>query len=929
MSDLQDLPEIENREQQAFVKFFKALDSPEENTIRLFEREANGSVFYTFHGDDAHYVAKHVYKTTSVIQYWYGDHTTGLPTTKLSNKAAESFLRDLLLNKHMRIEIWKFSQNEWQMVRRASPGNLQDVEDFLFSSTHMTSAPVVLAVKYHVSNDTKIVGVAFADTTIRQMGVSQFIDNELYSNLESLIIQLGVKECLLLASGHGGAEERDLEGHKIRGILERCNVIATERKKSDYDSKHIAQDLNRLLEGDVSVEALPEFEMKNAMASCACMIRYLRLLEDEENYSKYILKHHDLSQYMRLDGPALSALNLMPTARDGSSSTTSLYGLLNKCQTAQGSRLFTQWLKQPLLNLEAICKRQDIVEAFCDNTELRQSLHEDHLKQVPDLHRLGKKFQKGNATLQDVIRIYQVVIHLPAMLQCLQTQVPDTFKIAHLIHDTYTSKIAVCAEELSKLEDLVVTTIDLEAVDNHEYIIKAEYNEELQELHQQLAALMTQMESEYTRVGNKLNLDMEKKLKLEKHSSYGNCLRVAGRSESGKIRNKSEFIELSTQKSGTFFTTTKLRNLSEQHRDLSAQYEIKQRGMVKEIIAIVATYCPSLEALGAVLAHMDVLLSFAYVSVMAPTPYVRPTMHPCGQGDVVLTEARHPCLEMQDYVTFIPNDVEMKRDTSEFQIVTGPNMGGKSTYIRQVGVIALMAQIGCFVPCTTATLCIFDSILARVGAGDSQLKGVSTFMAEMLETSVILKAASRNSLVIIDELGRGTSTYDGLGLAWAISEHIATEIRAFCLFATHFHELTTLNETVSHVKNLHVAVHVGEQRDVTLLYQVNEGVGDRSFGIHVAELANFPRAVINLAKRKAHELDDEADTLRGSSKEEPQSVLGGNRLMQDMLRELAAAAQNATPDMLESEIEAIKSKYAQDIQSNAYLKQILMDVDTE
>ncbi|CEP08620.1 hypothetical protein [Parasitella parasitica] len=923
-SAIEDLPDLEKPEQQTFVKFFRALDTTEEGTIRLFEREANGSVYYTFHGDDAEYVAKNVYETTSVLKYWFGDQTTGLATTKLTNKAAESFLRDVLLNKQLRIEIWKYNKNEWQIIRKASPGNLQDVEDFLFSSTQMTSAPVVIAIKYGVSGDNKLVGVSFADTTIRQLGVSQFVDNELYSNLESLIIQLGVKECLLLS---GGREEKDIEGHKIRGILDRCNVIATERKKSDYDSKNISQDLNRLLEGDISIEALPEYEMKDAMASCACVVKYLQLLEDEENYSKYTLKHHDLSQYMRLDGPALSALNLMPTAQDGPTKSTSLYGLLNKCQTAQGSRLFAQWLKQPLLSLNDINERQDIVEAFYNDTELRQSIQEDHLKQVPDLHRLGKKFQKGNANLQDVVRIYQFVIRLPALLQCLQGQEPADPKTAKLIEKTYTAKIRDYAAQLAKLEELVVTTIDFEALENHEYIIKAEYNEELQDLHHKLAALTKQMESEHRRVGEKLNWDLEKKLKLEKHSLYGNCFRAIGRNEAGKLRNKSEYIELSTQKSGTFFTTSKLRSLSDAHKDLSNEYEDKQRGMVKEIISIVATYCPALEALGSVLAHMDVLVSFAHVSVMAPIPYVRPTMHPCGQGDVVLTQARHPCLEVQDYVTFIPNDVEMVREASEFQIITGPNMGGKSTYIRQVGVIALMAQIGCFVPCATAKLCIFDSILARVGAGDSQLKGVSTFMAEMLETSTILKAASRNSLVIIDELGRGTSTYDGLGLAWAISEHIATKIRAFCLFATHFHELTTLNETVSHVKNLHVAVHVGDKHDVTLLYQVNEGVGDRSFGIYVAELANFPQSVINLAKRKASELDDEADTLRGSSKDEPQSVIDGNKLMQQIVRELAIANQDG--EDIEAKIQSLKSKYAQDIENNSYLKQVLMDTNAE
>ena len=847
-------PELRLDDEVGFIRYFKSLPAVGDDTVRVFDR----GDFFTAHGEDANFIARTVYKTTSVVRQLGRNDASGLPSVTMTVTVFRQFLREALFKLGKRIEIFASPNGRmnWKVVKQASPGNLQDVEEDLGG---FESAPMILAVKISVkASEAPSVGVCFADASVRELGVSEFLDNDLFSNFEALLIQLGVKECLLQIDK--AEKDKDPALVKLRQIITNCGVAMSERPAGDFGTKDVEQDLARLLKDEKSTAQLPQTELKLAMGSAAALIKYLSVLQDPSNFGQYQLYQHDLTHFMKLDAAALKALNLMPGARDGSKNM-SLYGLLNHCRTAAGSRLLSQWLKQPLMSRDEIEKRLQLVEAFVNDTELRQTMQEEHLKSVPDLYRLAKRFQRNKANLEDVVRAYQVVIRLPGFLGSFEAVMDEKYKDP--IDEVYTQKLRQFSDSLGKLAEMVETTVDLDALDNHEFIIKPEFDESLRVIRKRLDKMRSDMDREFRNAADDLGQEENKKIFLENHKVHGWCMRLT-RTEAGCIRNHSKYKECSTQKNGVYFTTNTLQALRREFDQLSENYNRTQSSLVNEVITVAASYCPVLEQLAGVLAHLDVIVAFAHCSVHAPTSYVRPKIHPRGEGQTILTEARHPCMEMQDDVQFITNDVELTRDQSSFLVITGPNMGGKSTYIRQIGVVALMAQIGCFVPCTEAELTIFDAIRARVGASDSQLKGVSTFMAEMLETANILKSATKESLIIIDELGRGTSTYDGFGLAWAISEHIVKEIGCFAMFATHFHELTALADQYPQVRNLHVTAHISgasmastaDKREVTLLYKVEPGICDQSFGIHVAELVRFPDKVIRMAKRKADELED-------------------------------------------------------------------------
>ncbi|KAG7172893.1 DNA mismatch repair protein Msh2-like, partial [Homarus americanus] len=898
---------LDSANEQGFLSFYQSLPEKITTTVRVFDR----GDFYTVHGQDALLAARELFRTNSVVKL-LGSGDKKLESVVLRRLNFESFVRDLLLVKHYRVEVYKQKstcKNDWEVEYKASPGNLSQFEEVLFGvNNEQTVTTGVIAVKLATENGQRVVGVGFVDVTSRLMTVSEFSDNDTFSNLEALVVQLGPRECLV-PMGDLGPD----------GVLSRNPLLVSERKRREFNNKDAAQDLGRLLRTKgrdaAAVSARPELDRTNAVASLAAVIKYLELLGDESNFGQFSLSTYDLSQYMRLDSAAVRALHVEPIGgaetSGAANKTHTLLGLLDKCQTPVGHRLLLQWLRQPLVDINKIEERQDMVEALVSSVELRHSLGEEHLRRVPDLNRLSRKLARKAATLQDCFKFYQCVERLPNLCEAIAKY--DGPHVASLAA-VFTTPVQEVLSDLGKYQEMIETTVDMEQANQGEYVIKPDFDESLAELRETMNGLEADIQSQLRKAANDLGLDAGKSIKLESTAQLGYFFRVTLKEEQ-VLRNNRNYRMIDTNKAGVRFRNNTLQDLNDQYISAREDYNEQQKTVVEEIMNIAAGYVEVIQHLGQILGTLDCIFALASAAVSAPIPYVKPKLRERGTGVLKLDSVRHPCLELQDDVSFIPNDCHFDKDNGMFHIITGPNMGGKSTYLRSVGTAVLMAQVGSFVACEEAEISVVDSILARVGAGDCQLKGVSTFMAEMLETASILRSASNESLVIIDELGRGTSTYDGFGLAWAISEHIAKEIGSFCLFATHFHELTALADELNTVKNYHVTATTAHGA-LTLLYQVCPGPCDRSFGIHVAELANFPASVIEYAKRKAGELEDEFGDDDDSEEAE------GEKIIEEFL---AKAAALDTDILSDEELQAEVKKLKQEVQgrNNSYVSHLL------
>ncbi|CAH8593813.1 unnamed protein product [Schistosoma turkestanicum] len=865
-----------------FYSFWKSLGPKPPTTLRCFER---GEIM-TLHDSDAILVATDYYKNPSLIKrFSKGKSCLSYVTVKKQNT---DFLRHFLLKRQYRIEIYcsttKYGRdNEWSLKLKASPGNLSAVEDLLTTTSDSVEACGLSAVNIKQLNEQVHVSLAFCDTESGKFLVGEFVDSVHLANLETALVQLKTRECIVPAGlvSHTDNSRSNVTpldnaiSENVSLIFERTAILPTELKKSEFSHITKPQDLSYFLRSEKenangSLLYEKEFLLKDAISCLGAIIKFLDLHASDMNRHAFTLETFSLENHVRLDSAASRALHLLPGPND-TNKFHSVYGVLNNCRTAQGQRLLAQWLRQPLIDKSKIEERLDLVESFVEETGIRRGLHEDFLRRIPDLQRLGRRLQKVKGSgLQDVYRIYQAILRLPYAVSLLNQY---TGSKKPTVYECLITPLQEAMDNFTLFKDLVESNIDLDYVNQrNEFIIRADKDPLLQEIKNKLDNLEESIRDEFRRCAKKLNLEQSKSIKLESNELHGYFMRVTLKDEKC-LREFKTFEILDTQKGGVRFRNDKMTSLNETYADVKQEYNRLQEVVVHQVVCAAATYLEPINQLNATTALLDVIVSLAIAAVSsAGLPYIRPKILSEDCGRIILKEARHPCLEMQDRVSVIPNDVHLERGKQIFLTITGPNMGGKSTYIHSVAVIVAMAQIGSFVPCSYAEIMPVDAIMARVGAADYQCRGVSTFLAEMLETSAVLRSVTSNSLVIIDELGRGTSTYDGFGLAWAVASFLASpEVGCFSLFATHFHELTSLAYHMpKRVANLRVLCDVSINEEisenkesaakVTMLYKVEPGVCSRSYGLDVARLAGLPKEVIKQAEYQASK-DEELESI--------------------------------------------------------------------
>jgi DNA mismatch repair protein MutS len=596
--------------------------------------------------------------------------------------------------------------------------------------------------------------------------------------------------------------------------------------------------------GTITLEGFGLDDLPRAVQAAGAIVQYVR--ENLKSALAHItgISTYNLSDHMLLDPDSVRNLEIFRTVREGDRSAT-LFGVLNRTGTGMGARELRRWLERPLLDKAGIDERLDAVEALASDSRLRDGMIES-IRKLPDLERLLGRLGVGKAGARDLVGLKYVLNRLPQIREHLAGR-----------EEVFLSAAAAELVDFSDLAGKIGTALvdDPPLALKEGGIIRDGYSDELDELRsvsrggKEWIAEMETRERARTGIGS---------LKVRYNRVFGYFIEVT----KANLENVPEdYQRKQTLVNAERFVTPELKEYESKVLGAEERIAELEYNLFLELREGVQAETGRLLGLSAALARLDAILSLARVAV--DNDYRRPTVS--DGSEIKIIGGRHPVMEaFLEPGAFVPNDTELNMETHQILIITGPNMAGKSTYLRQIAQIAVLAQIGSFVPAEEAEIGLVDRIFTRVGASDSLIRGQSTFLVEMNETANLLHNATPRSLLILDEIGRGTSTFDGLSIAWSVAEYIHNNprISAKTVFATHYHELTDLARILPRVKNLNVAVREWGEK-IVFLRKIVRGGSDRSYGIHVAQLAGLPAEVIARAKEVLANL--EADELTPTS----------------------------------------------------------------
>lgn len=712
----------------------------------------------------------------------------------------------------------------------------------------------------------KKIGLSFCDISTGELFITEISGEDLQDQLQDQLISYNPREILI------GGEIVNFK--TLSNFIKEKLSASVEMLTDDEFGYSICLDAmkNQFKENDVNSIK----DKKEMVSSVGALLSYLKVTQITGYERINTFEVYNENQYMNLDYNTRRNLELTRTMMN-KEKKGSLIWLLDKTKTAMGKRLLRYWLEHPLLNIGTILNRQSAIADLVDDTVQRLEITES-LIGIFDIERLMTKIVYGNANARELRSLCGAFENLP--------------QIKNLISKFDSSLMRKLTEDIDPLEDihqLIDTAIEEEPPFSVREggLIKEGYNEELDAVRSDMnnsTSLLAQIELEQK---EKTGIP---KLKVGYNRVFGYYIEVTN---SYKDKVPEEYIRKQTLTNCERYITQELKDLEgrilgAKDRSFGMEYAI-----FDEIRKVVANNLDRIEKTAKAIATLDVLTSLA--NVASDNNYTRPEVNQSSK--IILKDSRHPVVEaLLSGAPFVPNDVTLDNDSNRVAIITGPNMAGKSTYMRQVALIVLMAQMGSFVPASYAEIGVVDSIFTRVGASDDLASGQSTFMVEMNEVANIVKKATKNSLLILDEIGRGTSTYDGMSIARAVLEFVADKkkLGAKALFATHYHELTVMENLLDGVKNYNIAVKKRGD-DITFLRRIIPGGADDSYGIEVAKLAGLPDWIIKRAKEILKELTsgktDDKDTFANISPHNNED---------DMQLNLLDTASNAVTDKLKS-----------------------------